>query len=327
MQQHIKSVFSNPYLADGSTFNTADGNIGPCLWTEQTFEDIVAMIEGHTVPLIAVELMKELVYIIKYREGYDTVNENILAQYVIPWGTAITSTNAQYMIRGQAAANVNIMENQALAQSHMDKFGIKYTKFSRSMIDEIRVISYDSPKTLQTLQLPLILYAAANEYLDNGIGVGNANSAALDWSAYTYFFTESIDEAKILLLRALFLPYDATYNPYGGLLATEKIQATQNRLNLYRCKYTGYSTHWYALHITTDAVNQQVLDWRNIWNYKSGDYEPTIAGNFLTANAEISNATYDHWPFAYDKFRKTGISQTIYEQALLNYIEDLLFGK
>jgi hypothetical protein len=317
-----RHLFARPYELDANTA-VNDAN-GPACATIDSFDDFVNYIEqlNLMVPQVAVDLFKKLFFIIKLQDSYLYDATRIPERYYV-WYCPQNDHTENEVYLGL------IQANSALAISHAQKFGIKMTKFTASMVlDGYDVLDAHHPKSRFIFSLPIGFYDNGNKvkfphrvrgadtsYLVYADGV-DAGADADFWSYVKIYFSKDADpnESGLEHLRMLFYPYNATYNPYGGLFYRFHYRATQNTMTMINQYYTGYQA-WTAVYLNYAIV----LQFDALWKNQANILEVTINGANV-ADADIS--TFVSPVREPDLLYATGYSQSKWTSWFLLWLVD-----
>ena len=173
----------------------------------------------------------------------------------------------------------------------MNKFGIKYTKFSRSMIDNPIIYPIKSIRGLQFFgHLEFNYFDAAAEVPCTPYG----NLETEDGVALRkYWFVEDPNEDNFHALLPFFFNYVAVHNIYGGILDLITDAAADN-VCFVICSAINNSGVWTATHVFNDAILQIVLSHYGIWT-QTDTINVSIGG---TSTAAVTDLTF--WQYAED---------------------------
>jgi hypothetical protein len=165
-------------------------------------------------------------------------------------------------------------QNRGLANQHMEKFGVKVTPFSPSMI-EAREISIDSDEALELLQvLTLGFYNAAPGYTYR-YPLGDQSMAAAEASFVFYF--RGTPRTEWFAIAPIFQAYNAGNNKYGGFTAVGAPDTDANDVNIMRMAFSG--TSWTGG--TIDSVSSTLTLIPQTW-VQNAEFEMNIVGTNLT---------------------------------------------
>ena len=289
---------------DGNTGNTVVPN-----FTEHDFNVLLDQLEGVTIPTIIVEFIKIFNFIININSKYEVGTAEIPPMYVLLWICELSLAECQTL-------QTNIKTNSGVSQRHMDKFGIKYQKFSREMITGYRIISPDDPDALAWFNHSSYTFrdaAAAQDIYPPGTLADEAENLLL-----TYYFLNNPNESEIHIFTPFFRPYDANHNIYGGLWALDtQTSTTQND--------AGYGIAQNGTEFLCKGVGQLFyvgMLFSALW-FQTNIINITITGTDLTGDDDLSNYMIS---VVRNQKKGTGLSTIIRTNALLGWMEDKLYG-
>jgi hypothetical protein len=226
-----------------------------------------------------------------------------------------------YMSAANMKTLINTMRgNQAKMRMHAQKFGLKTTKFSESMI-EMREIS---PYSLEAVPLMSTLPVHGRNGADtSNIGHWPTGKFDADGSEATkWWFRDDPNENDLNALRKLLHAYNATYNPYGELFTTATPPSSADMCGL-RADYTEGTEF-----LGTTFIQQ--LDFILLF-YAAYCNDTDIAlewqGTDVTNGIIKSGVTQYTWPLSVQLDLKygTGLDEGDSDAILINYIRKLLF--
>ena len=291
-------------LGDGNTGNTNVAN-----YTFLTWNSMLSELTGKFIPDMVIKSIKNLFFVIKFHDGYRRYSVDLPPAYLMPIAPKLVSTDVDTLID-------LIFANQGLAQRHMDKFGVKYSKFDPAMLD-FKVIAPDDPDAIALFTHGTIGVRAA------AANVENRPNGDLDGGNHTaryYYFKESPNESALHYLLPIWMTtYDATENKYGGLVNGIIWTTTQNDLAGFVAQEHESSEF---LAVGVDARDYIVSCFQNMYD-NSAALGMSITGTTLTADKDLTNNLY------FSKLglaKGAGLSRHIIENAALRYLMEIGLG-
>jgi hypothetical protein len=306
----IRELLANPAESDttgGSA--TVIANI-----TYTSFVQKINEIEAKelVIPEYIIKLVRELVFVIRLQDEYSQGAVQLSPSFVVPFVPDMTLAEMEAFI-------LEWSQKMAQAKLHMDKFGIKYSVWNSSIIEDAPELPWNDIKALQYFSMkPIKVRAASNDYTlypDDDI------STTATWTSLIYYFKNSIDEESALYaLLPLFHPYNATYNPYGGILSGPgmNVQSTQTKIAIIKSAYNNTST-FECRYIETYPTLTMLF--RCMWK-QTDTVNISITGSYLTGDNDMSQ-----WPISTLCNLKygTGLTKTTIEGILKRYLIKNMF--
>lgn len=224
----LRDLMDNPPESDAisATGDGETGNTNMALYTYLNFNAILSELQGKIIPNVVIELFKAFNFYIKFGDPYQIGAVEIPGQYYLPFYPKDAYTTLSTVATGALDL---IYAQQGQAKRHMDKFGIKYSKFDVSLLTP-REIDQNHPDAIAWFNhAPLTIagsgvagycpggYDAAGDVVAGGIfGTGGLFYTGAH-SNVAYFFKDNPNESVIHVLAPLLDMYHATNNPYGWM--------------------------------------------------------------------------------------------------------------
>lgn len=282
------------------------------------FNSLINQMVGKIIPTAVVELYKLFNFVIKFTEAYKIGPVEIPEQYYLPYAPVRATTTIQGYIDSLSAV-------QGQAKRHMDKFGIKYTKFSPEMLD-MRIIDPTHPDAIAWFSnVPVCLSGSGKSgYWPQSDGVAVATyyyPGAMylgSHSDFKYYFISDPNESKINVLAPIFDRYDATNNKYGQLFDTAvggTLCSTGDTFGVSASQVEATE----FLRISSSDGYFILKKFRALYNSAHDLVRVQLNGTNISA---VDITDYD---LAHDIDLKygTGLSKNVIEQSLLQYLGDL----
>jgi hypothetical protein len=300
----LKELLANP--AEDDTVGSSSTVIAN--WELTSFNLTVMDItnKGLVIPSCIVALVRELLFIIKLQDEYSQGSVTLPPRYLMPFIPDMTLAECQAFITEWAA-------NNAEAKIHMDKFGIKYEVWDfEKVCGNAPELPVNDPKVIS-------FFSMIEIFVNDGASVHRmvgdvSKSTGTDWTAYQYWFKDNpSEECKLEMFDLLFHNYDATNNPYGGIMYAVFAKDAQDYVNFVKCKYsnTGAFTE-----ISIENIPTIILKFRSVWG-QTNTLNITMTGTYLSAEKDITR-----WPLAEDNklMRGTGLTKSVQEGVLKQYL-------
>jgi hypothetical protein len=247
-QQNILDLMDNP-KRDDNAIDLADGDADTVvpLFTEDSRNTLIGELEGMPIPKICVELYNHLKFYFKTRAPWTKGGISHPGQYLIPIMPATALTTVQ-------ANKEAIYSNGGLARLHMDKFGIPHQPFKAEMLEgEMHDISNGiwDPCAIGFFAEWVLPLTDDSDPGDGTTSLTPSYPLHQDGSeGHKLYFPSGgkPDDIPLYSVLPLISTYNATYNPYGGLL-TSKWSSTVNDMVMRASK--AQSTIFTACNIVT----------------------------------------------------------------------------
>jgi hypothetical protein len=323
-QQIILDLMDNPIRADTVLdLNDGDADVVVPLFAEDARNTLISELEGMLIPKFSLEIWKAFNFYFKTRESWVKGGIGHPGSYLIP----ITPYSALTTVQASKEA---IYSNQGYSKNHMDKFGIKYTKFSRDMLaGEEHDISNG---VLDNTAIGFFgeWFLPITDDGDPGTGTTLLQARYplhLDGSEShrLYFPTGSKpDDIPLYSVLPLMHTYNATYNPYGGLLAGSW-SSTVNDMVLRAAK--GQSTLFTACNVvSTEVWGGALLPLFGCINggHTVANFTMSYTGDYLSQDFD---GTIGHWPEGNKRGYKvwSGYSETNWKAMIQKKAIEMMF--
>jgi hypothetical protein len=305
-QQTIRKVLDNPPEQNTNNLDVSDGAIGNVkvpIYTPDEFNTVVANMEGRNliIPDVCLKILKLFNWYVKRSDEYFIGTSTIPSSYWMPFIGYYTPDNLDTIIN-------TVYTNLGQAKLHMDKFGVKYSKFSIGMLDSVE-------KDMRKLDDDLIAWFC-HAYPEIYDGANPQSLRKYSFSAdnsenHRYYFRNSPNDSDIHAYAKLLDEYNATYNQYGGLLSTIVVPTTQGYVDALYCdkaEDTGFKGNSAAGFFHLIRKYYGVYKQTNTFNIST-------TGTYLAADVDIST-----WPTAIDFDLKhgSGLNETKTDNILIN---------
>lgn len=295
--------------AESDTDEIADNRPPVITYTSMNLELQNMQEKNLVIPDHISKMIKDLTFLIKIQESYSVGSLILPPRYLVPFSPFMDFANVQ-------SYNSDWAQNNALAKLHMDKFGIKYHKFSDSDIPEAPEVSTSSSKAIAYFNhMPLVVRDAAN---DQPIYPYASIAGTATWTGILYYFKENPDEDPLhILLPILVNAYHVDNNPYGGMLSFRYCTDTQNHVCIVSSSYTNTST-W------TSALEYEIVFYFLATYKQTNTFNVSLTGTYRTADSDYSGWL---WAIMNGCAYGTGLTKTSIENILKGYMTKLAYGQ
>jgi hypothetical protein len=308
-------LLDNPPEQNASNLTVDDGAIGNVkvpIYTPDQYSTFIGNLEGRglIIPDFIVKIHKLFNWYVKRSSEYFIGATQIPPGYFMP-GLPYYITSGLDTVVNTAYTNIG------QAKLHMDKYGVKYSKFSESMLDPVEKNLQDVDVIAYLNHRPLKIYDGANPQYLYGEGDFHVDGS----EAHRYYFRDNPNESKIHAYAKLLQPYEATYNKYGGAFCgtgATTVPTTQNYINMFYCdKQEG--TGWKGNSIA--GFSDIALLFNGVWK-QTNTLNVSWTGTYLSADIDTST-----WPLAMWENLKygTGLDETKTDNILINAIISDMF--
>jgi hypothetical protein len=284
--QKMIRPFMSAFTESSATTTT---NATIAIWTQADWDAFCSSLEQHECPDFVPRFVKLFCWYIKLSEGYEKAGLPIPPSYFLPICHVHTLTNLQ--AHRETAKGV-----AAQAMTHCRKFGIPFSKFSCDKLESREVRRQDVFMD-QDLIAYFGLQAFSYCYKTGPTVTTKRQSTSLtganlttDYSNILCMFDDTKEMSIMMALGPVYMngTYDATNNPYGGIVTLLATSATEYNTNVLHVKHLG--TSW-----TTGQIGgtKYVLElFASYWT-GSATLGPSWSGTEVTA--QVNMDTKD-WP-------------------------------
>ena len=305
------------YLPAYTESDTTPGGLTDISFFSQNSYDIfIASMAQYPIPKGIYEIIDIFAtWVIQIGEEYSKYTVNIPGAYVFPF-------MSRYDLADFEAMRELMRTNLGNAVNHSKKFGLKMGKWRDPSKPQVR--------KLNDVNVIAFFNHMNVNYLDDGTdgvqtlapigGFTGANLVA-DYTATEYFFKDNPNESIIHVLAPWFGTYDATNNPYGGIIL-EIVPNAEYGLGMLSVGQHG--TNIGSAGLGDPICRYMILLIKaGIDNYvKDGDFGIVVTGANLTADKALDEAwTLD---IMNNLFYGTNRGATETNNDLINFIGRLL---
>jgi hypothetical protein len=226
-------------------------------------------------------------WVIELAKPYEAYTLRIPGCYLSPF-------NSFYDLADLEAARELMRVNWGNMLTHSKKFGLKLGKWRDPVKPTI--------KTLTDVDVIAFFCHVHIAYRDDGTdgsqelypkGGFMGNNLTTEYTNCEYFFKDNPNESVLHLLAPFWGTYNATNNPYGGLLIIGAAGAGEYSLSLCSCAQHGTAVAVRGFDNDLGALIMTLLCKASTDNVvQDGDYDLKVIGANLTADQSLENA----WP-------------------------------
>ena len=311
LQLQIKEMLAYPAESDTNALAVNR----PVVITTSSFDKVTNELEqrGAVIPNAVIALVKEFNFYFKIQEPYVKGVVNLPGSYLIPFAPSKILTELEVY-------KTAIMANQLLAVNYMNKFGVKFSSFNRSMIEGAQEFTLNSPRALQYFGHTQLHYYDAAAIVPL-VPTGDIE-AADGVATRKYWFVKDPNEDLFHALVPFLYGYVVTDNQYGGIFDEYTCDASDNRIGVPSCEKTN-STTWNNQMIYDPEEVQIAMLWYGAWT-QTNTFNVSLTGTSLAAETDIIN-----WPLAFinnAKYATLIHSDEMKDGVLIGYLDKHMFG-
>ena len=302
-----------PAYTESDTVPGSSSNI--TFLTQSSFDIFISSMKEFPVPKGIYELVDIFcTWVVKITQEYERHTLRIPAAIFQPFCVLHDLEDFEAM-RNLLRVNLGGMT------THAKKYGLGISSWrdpikpTEKTVNDVDVIAYfnHSPFKYYDNQPAHVTFSP------NG-GFGGANLTT-DYTAHEYGFKDSPNESKIHVLAPWFGIYDATNNPYGGIIRQNNANAAEYYVNLSFCAPDGSAIT--AANLGDASITDTILLMHKV---SSDNVAATLKLEFAGTNFTAVKGVDDCWPLAYNNqlFYGTGRGAVETNNDIINFLGRLL---
>jgi hypothetical protein len=302
-QMNIRTMLENPTELDSQDFDST----GPSLpiSTLESFNNLIGILEDYQIPVpnYIPALIKLMNVKIKLQDSYIVRDISMPPAYIIPFCPKYGVDSLKSVcLQGSGTPGDGILTNMGLAKLHMDKFGIKYTPFSKSMLEPTE-LSLSDDLAIAHLSFSDITIWETGDATYHCTNPSGQFETEADFQNAKYYFKSDPTCDLFRIINLIYGTYAATYNIYSGITVGCEPKNTTGNMGAVKAAFTDAA--FTNLHAITDA--NIFAYFLALWRGDETDQTHLITkvdGSAVTAGA----MTYAFWPMimAYDLWCNSG---------------------
>ena len=252
-------------------------------------------------------------WIIQISAEYERFSLRIPPGYITPFSTS-------YDLEDLEAMRDLLRVNLGGFKTHAKKYGLGTSTWSDPVSPKI--VKFDDPNVIAYLNHVHFKFydnqPAQQEVTPDGAFAG-ANLTT-DYTLVEYFFKDSPNESPIHVLAPWFGTYNATNNPYGGIIKTRAAPTTEYKVNALTC--SQHATGMTTVGLTDKNAHVYLAHTKAYDDDEDAVFKVSNNGTNFTAAQAVGGA----WKMAsdYNLLMGSGRGATETNNDLLNYLGKLI---
>jgi hypothetical protein len=310
-QHSIRNKLADAPEAD----ETGTSGSGVAIWTLSSFNNLMTEIDGKDIKVAnwILALADDLSFYFKLSDEYMVGTVRTPPSYFYPFVSDRKLTETNTLLSG-------IYPNNALSKLYMDKFGLGYSKLTSSIITK-ELTEYRGFNN--TKALAYFCHSKFQIYDNGGAHTIEPDGTIHDddLASRKYYFLDKPDEDILHVIAPVLEAYVDGDTCIYGIFGTNQIDNDDDDVSLIKIDFIESSAWtectvsniWYILKMFAASYQQGA---GHSQGDTSGWFNVSLTGSKLAADVDLSS-----WPLAVDlgAFYGTGITETIADNALLNY--------
>lgn len=228
-----------PFLAGVTESSiTATSATTIAIWNQSDWDNFLSSLEKHNCPDFIYRFLKPFMYYIKMTESY------MKAELPVPPSYLLLNVHTHTLIQLEAHREL-FKTNAGYAETHCQKYGIPFSKFSADKLKCVEVKRNDifnNQDLIAYFNIMPIVYTIDTPAVTNKFHAAILTGANLttDYSLINYVFD---DQQEMSILHALFPIWGTTIvnNTYGEMMTTIDSGAAEYDVNVLHMKLLGTS--------------------------------------------------------------------------------------
>lgn len=274
-----------PAYTESDTVSGAAASIS--YWSQSSYDIFVASMKEFPVPKLIYTLVDLFcTWVVKLTSEYERYTLKIPAAIFCPF-------TSKYDLADLEALRALLRVNLGGMTTHAKKFGLKTgawrdpVKPVEKFVSDPDVIAYFCHSKFQIYD-----NTPASFLVELNGGFKGANLTT-DYTAHEYFFKDTPNESMIHLLAPWFGTYDATNNPYGGVIHNGSVNTAEYYVDIVFTSQHGTT-------MTAANFGDAVITDMLIGLYKAAwdNFAATFSIQFNGTNFTAIRGLDDTWPLA-----------------------------